>query len=355
MATVISTAENVENILKSINKELKNDSTKDCEYCHSFQASSCPCLVSLEQNIAFVSSRCGAGIYETKALKHASMRSLSCESGSKFTICDNLLNGGTVSVNFRVPDPTARGLSRLYSLGIMSISSSKTSILSSNLTRIIYPRLEFAAQEVIERPEVSPIAADKQKSLTFLHLSMVQLLSTLCHESEEFVKFSIVRKRPLQEERVLNLEQIKVWAKTLTFQQILEDFIRGKKVVVSATDDCTSTLENFLTFVSLPKAKGTLVFENERPQYKVSTSQFEKVEESHEFIPISYTSQIMETLRHETLNNAAMEAKIAILSHKFISIINQWPSQMTPTFIRSKQLSEADVSWCRQYIAGHLC
>ena len=113
MATMIS-KQKMDEILPKVWENLEQDTFSDCEYCKSFDTKNFPCLVTSENNATFVSSR--NGLYETKVLKHASMRCLSCESGTKFAVSDNLIMGDIVCYNFRVPDEKARGLSRLYSL-----------------------------------------------------------------------------------------------------------------------------------------------------------------------------------------------------------------------------------------------
>lgn len=113
MATMIS-KQKMDEILPKVWENLEQDTFSDCEYCKSFDTKNFPCLVTYENNATFVSSR--NGLYETKVLKHASMRCLSCESGTKFAVSDNLIMGDIVCYNFRVPDEKARGLSRLYSL-----------------------------------------------------------------------------------------------------------------------------------------------------------------------------------------------------------------------------------------------
>ena len=109
-----STKQKMDELLPKVWENLDQDTSYECDYCKSFDTSTFPCLVTYENNMTFFSSR--NGLYESKALKHASMRCLSCESGTKFAMSDNLLKGDIVCYNFRVPDENARGLSRLYSL-----------------------------------------------------------------------------------------------------------------------------------------------------------------------------------------------------------------------------------------------
>ena len=78
MATII-TKQSMNDLLPKISSNLEQDTNSECDYCNSFDRKNFPCLVTYENNTAFVSSRCG--IYESKILKHAAMRCLSCESG----------------------------------------------------------------------------------------------------------------------------------------------------------------------------------------------------------------------------------------------------------------------------------
>ena len=130
-------------------------------------------------------------------LYHRSI-SFSCEVGEKWITCDNLLGGGggggVLSYTFRVPDQRARGMNRLCSLSILTStgSSSKTAVLNASVTKLVFPKLEEMAAEIIERTDIAPVTTDRKKSLTFIHLGFAQLLSHLCLESEEFVRFSSV-------------------------------------------------------------------------------------------------------------------------------------------------------------------
>ena len=93
-----------------------------------------PCLTSFEPAVTFVSSRGGKGF------KHISLRSLSCESGQQWITADNLLNGDILAYTFRVPDPTARGLSRLISLSIIATGMSKSAFLNSSASKLVFPK-----------------------------------------------------------------------------------------------------------------------------------------------------------------------------------------------------------------------
>ena len=262
MATVISN-ENVESLLGIIAKELNDDPSGSCEYCKSFNGKLYPCLVTVEHNISYLSSRCGGGLYDTKALRHACMRCLSCESGTQFVVCDNLLNGGVVCQNFRLPDEKARGGSRLYSLSVMAIGSSKTSVLSSNITRVIFPRFEHIIKELGERNEISIVTGEKQKALTFLHLSMVQLLSLLCHESEEFVKFSTVSLQKITEKP--DLTSVKLWAESDSFSDLLNSYLTSSKTLVIKSPDTRirKDIKAFLQYISLPLIRTDMDFVHE--------------------------------------------------------------------------------------------
>ena len=141
LMTTTITDEPIENVVINITKDLNEDSTVECEYCRSFQSPELPCLTSFENNVCFVSSRSGSGIVDNRAIKHISMRSLSCESGDTFSICDNLMMGGMTCFNFSLFDENARGNRRIFSLAVVALGSTCNSILSSNISRIIQPRL----------------------------------------------------------------------------------------------------------------------------------------------------------------------------------------------------------------------
>ena len=78
MATII-TKQSINDLLPKIWENLEEDTSSECDYCNSFDRKKFPCLVTYENNMTFVSSRCGINDY--KILKHAAMRCLSCESG----------------------------------------------------------------------------------------------------------------------------------------------------------------------------------------------------------------------------------------------------------------------------------
>ena len=218
LMTTITISESIENLLPQIHSELSEDPTSNCEYCQSFQAKTWPCLVSQEHNVTFLSSR--SGVYDIKSFKHVCLRCLSCESGDKWMACDNLLNGGVLTYNFRVPDHRARGMHRLCGLSVLAMGLKKqgqaawschsTSILNSSATtNLVFPKLEAMASEMIEKPDIAPVSNDKKKSLAFVHLNFSQLLSSLCLESEEFVKFSPTTANI---QMTLNLELLRKWA-----------------------------------------------------------------------------------------------------------------------------------------------
>jgi hypothetical protein len=136
------------------------------------------------------------------------MRCLSCEIGTNFAICDNLVNGGVVCHNFQVPDEKARGLRRSFSLALMAQggTGSPTSILSS--FDVIFPRLEKIGSELAGGANeddhqvnlVSALLEDKKKALTFVHIRMAQVLTQLSFQCEEFVQFRRGPKLLLAEE-----------------------------------------------------------------------------------------------------------------------------------------------------------
>ena len=133
MSTIMSN-ESIESLLPRLNAELNEDATVHCEFCQSFQPKTWPCLTSFEPAVTFVSSRGGKGF------KHISLRSLSCESGQQWITADNLLNVGILAYTFRVPDPTARGLSRLISLSIIATGMSKSAFLNSSASKLVFPK-----------------------------------------------------------------------------------------------------------------------------------------------------------------------------------------------------------------------
>ena len=77
LMTTIGVNEPIENLLPRIVAELNEDATADCEYCQSFYSKAAwPCLASFEHNVTFISSRGGGGMYDTKGLRHVSLRCL---------------------------------------------------------------------------------------------------------------------------------------------------------------------------------------------------------------------------------------------------------------------------------------
>ena len=104
------------------------------------------------------------------------------------------------------------------------MDSKEQSVFSQNMTNIIFPKLENIANELIEREEVSIIAAEtRPKALTFLHLSLIPLLLELSNSSEEFFKSS--RVSTMKESKGnLDLEILKNWAKTDAFQKLIHDY-----------------------------------------------------------------------------------------------------------------------------------
>ena len=116
------------------------------------------------------------------------VRCLSCESGDKFTICDNLLLGGTVCYNFSLQDPQARGGKRLFSLAFVALGATSTSILSSNISRMISPALTNVAVELSKGNGFSLIGQDKQKALVwFMCPILICQISILSHT--DFLNF----------------------------------------------------------------------------------------------------------------------------------------------------------------------
>lgn len=353
MATIITSSQTIEALLPRIAQELADDPFKDCEYCKTFDSKSYPCLASFEDGASFVSSRCGAGIIDTKCLKHASMRCLSCESGTKFVISDNLLLGGVVCLNFRVPDEKARGLSRLISLAVMAVGTSKTSILSSNITRLIFPRLESIAQNVTEQSSLTLVNVEKHKAMTYVHLSMVQLLSLLCHESEESVKFSPLKKT----EQQLDLSYVKAWAKKEAFEHLLDDIIKQNLVKIRAKTELRPHLLNFLRIITLPNMniKVSFVDHLENPDYDLNddTVTISTTEASPRSTSTSYATELVQSLNIDILSDNAIQAKLDLIVHKYFTLLRHWPSKVTPSFCKSNKLTDVDVQWCLDYLAGH--
>lgn len=355
MATIITSSQTIEALLPKIAQELADDPFKDCDYCKTFDSKSYPCLASFEDGVTYVSSRCGAGIIDTKCLKHASMRCLSCESGtSKFVISDNLLLGGLVCLNFRVPDEKARGLSRLYSLAVTAVGSSKTSILSSNITRLIFPKLESIVENVTNQSSLTLVNVEKHKAMTYVHLSMVQLLSLLCHESEESVKFSPLKK-PATSAQQLDLSYVKAWATNEAFKLLLDDIIRQNPITIQAKTELRPHLLNFLRTVTLPKLNidgVSFVDQLENPDYQLGDGTV-MISSPRSTASTSYVLELIQALTMDILSDNAIQAKIDLIAHKYSTLLRHWPSKVTPAFLKSKKLTDVDVEWCLEYLAGH--
>ncbi len=354
MSTILTSNKPLNEILPKIKSELKDDNSRNCSYCKSFEADTFPSLVTFEPNdVTFVSSRSGCGIYETKALKHACMRCLSCESGNKFIICDNLLSGGIVNMNFRVPDSNARGLSRLYSISVMAIGNSKTAIMSSSISQAIYPRFEFIVREVIEREDVSFIAEDKHKVLTFLHMSMVQLLSHICSLCQEFVKFSSSSKSLTNLGILSTTTSWKFYAKTDEFRLMLNDLIKEKTIGIYFQDPkLKDELVSFLAYISLKKIsyqwKECVEADDKNCDFIMTSEAVKNTKNKDQEESLSYAQEIADSFGLP--NNEATQAKLDLIIHRFTSMLLQWPSKVTPAFLRSKKVQKADIEWCEKLL-----
>ena len=107
---------------------------------------------------------------------------------------------------------------------MLKIDSKDQSVFSQSMTDTIFPKLENIANELIEREEVSIIEAEtRPKALTFLHLSLIPLLLELSNSSEEFFKTSSVSTMK-ESKGNLDLEILKNWAQTDTFEKLIHDF-----------------------------------------------------------------------------------------------------------------------------------
>ena len=180
MATVSIDAP-VESVMSSISRSSREDQTRSCVYCHSFDIDLWPCFVSngFDQG-NLVSSRNGGGInVDISILKHICMRSLSCEIGKSFLITDNLVGHGDVACyNFNVPDPEARGFRRTYCLAFLSMSSDRDHARSV-MIKTVLPMLETISTELWEDSAnlISISSEEQRKAFMFLHVRLSQLLN----------------------------------------------------------------------------------------------------------------------------------------------------------------------------------
>ena len=361
MATVI-VQEAVEDLLPKIFKEQEADSSIDCEYCKSFSNVTLPCMVTTEHNSTYLSSRCGGGLYTTRDLKHSCMRCLSCESGTKFVVCDNFLQGGVVCFNFRLPDEKARGGSRLYSLSLMAVGPPKTVISSPSVNDTILPRFEFIANELKERSDINPITGERQDALAFLHLSMIQTMSAYNNEFEELMKYSNSAKNLNLNARIsdkLNFDHVKDWLKNgNAFENLLQDFATSGQPIRIKTDDSDlfESLKAFLKYIALPKITLKLEMiqadEEKCPQYELTKDSIVEASVRNSTEIISYVKNLIRTLKMP-YNNEVIKAKVDLIIHDYISLLRNWPSKVTSVFLKTKKIRDLDVEWSKKYLAGH--
>ena len=144
-------------------------------------------------------------------------------------------------------------------------------VTASSINRIVLPRLEFLTHELIERSDL--IDPDKKtKALTFLHISLVKLLSQISLESQEFVKFSsITWKKPKHN---IDLVIFKKLAKgdKYSLELFLTQVMQQVPLVIKIDDkEChPEILVNFLEYIRLPNVtlsillKEDLIFINNK-------------------------------------------------------------------------------------------
>ena len=382
LMTTITISESIENLLPQIHSELTEDPAANCEYCQSFQAKTWPCLVSQEHNMTFLSSRGGGnGIYDVKSFKHVCLRSLSCESGEKWMVCDNLLNGGVLTYNFRLPDHRARGMQRLCGLSVLVMgkkqgpaSCHSTSILnSSTTTNLVFPKLEAMASEMTENPDIAPVSNDKRKSLAFIHLHFSQLLSYLCLENEEFVKFSPTATTA-NIQMTLNLEQLRKWALNQNFVLLLTFYFLKKNFTVEVIEHSYGQcLRQLLKYLDIPllqlrsdyhEDSCKLQLNNDEPTASSSEVLFKLTSENiikilpndlqEELELLTYAKKLQTILLEEAdaENGDAVIAiaKLDLHKHTFSSLFRRYGKSCKnlkniQSFKNAYELSDFDIQW----------
>ena len=386
LMTTISTSESIDNLLPQIHADLAEDLTANCEYCQSFQLKTMPCMVSQEHNVTFLSSRScgdGGGIFDAKGFKRTCLRCLSCESGDKWIACDNLLNGGVLTYNFRVPDHRARGMHRLCGLSVLSLGKqgipSSKSTLSSSATKLVFPKLEEMASEMIGNPDIAPVACDKRKSLTYIHLNFSQLFSHLSLQSEEFVHFSptTLQSNSNTMSMPLNLELLRKWALNQNFVTLLNDYFTKKKFKVSVLDPSLGKyLLQFLHFCDIPCLGLKNAYDQESCQlhlnndtadeattsvviYKVTNESIEQIAQT-DFVGVdvgqllTYSRRLQDILLQAAVGNQYQDdiatiARLDLHKHTFASLFNAYRcvigSKRRLSLKNQYDLSDFDFSW----------
>ena len=246
-------------------------------------------------------------------------------------------------------------MNRLCSLSILSStgSSSKTAILNASATKLVFPKLEEMAAEIIERTDIAPVTTDKKKSLTFIHLGFAQLLSYLCLESEEFVRFSSVSASPFSSNSGLNLSILRsLSGNDKVFASMISSYFWKEKTVIKGNDLVQlQSLQCLLHFFSIPNlnlrtclSENVLAFndalETANFDYEIfSNGKILKINEAiNENRILDHVKKIQELIL-STDNEDIVLAQLDLLKHKLLSASKMLKGK------RNVEMTDADKEW----------